>query len=118
MNGTGNKRRRDRKNLIYFPTVFEAGSDAEFGKIIDITTGGFMIVRATPLVEGSSHRLRIIWSNENSREESFECSVNICWCKPDVNPELFALGCKIQDATPAVVQNIARMITRWSFPEW
>ncbi len=116
--GGADKRKLDRKALIYFPSVFLAGSEEEFGRIIDITTGGFMLVRYQPLPEGSEHRVRIHWTMENGSESSFECTATVCWCRPDVNPELYALGCRIHDSEPGVTDEIARMITRWSFPEW
>lgn len=120
MRGTGgmNKRKLDRKNLIYFPSVFLVEDGSEFGRIIDITTGGFMLVRYQPLPEDSQHRVRIAWTMENATETAFECTVTVCWCRKDVNPELFALGCRIEDENEQVSADIARMITRWSFPEW
>jgi len=114
-----NKRAKQRKNLIYFPQVFLVGSQEELGRIVDITTEGFLLVRRDCLSQGSRFRVRIVWkAGPDGREDSLECTAEACWCRPDQNPELQAVGCRIVAIDPADKAEISLLISQWSFPEW
>lgn len=118
ISGEENKRRLERRNLIYFPKAILRGSDEEFGRIVDITTEGFMLVRSQKAETGIVYDLRVIWTAENNREEEFTCKARLRWCRPDVNPDLFALGFQIENEDALGDSSIRRMITKWSFPQW
>lgn len=113
-----NKRSQERKNLIYFPQVFLYESNIEFGRIVDITVDGFMLVRSRAIESGLTYDLSIRWLSENNIEESWKCSAVSCWCKPDKNPELYAVGFQFKNHSQELKNDVTRLIRKWSFPEW
>ncbi len=116
--GKANKRSLERKNLIYFPKALLKENNEEFGKIVDITVEGFMLIRYNAVQSGNNFDLRIAWEAEDGHEELFDCSVTACWCKPDKNPELYAIGFKFNNRDAKSDNEVTRLIRKWSFPEW
>ena len=88
-------RKLERKNLVYFPEVVDVETSVTIGRIIDLTTEGFLLVCDNPMEEGKVTNATVNWVDEFGKEASFSCEIRVVWCKDDANPEYKAVGCKI-----------------------
>ena len=112
------KRKLERKNLVYFPEVVNVDTAEVIGRIIDLTTEGFLLVCDNPMEEGSVINATVNWVDEFRKETSFSCKISIVWCKDDVNPNYKALGCQIDNISDSNRESIKRLIRKWGFPSW
>ncbi len=111
-------RKLERKNLVYFPEVIETDTGKKIGRIIDVTTEGFLIVGDNPIAEGTIYKATVNWVDEFRKETDFSCTIDIVWCKQDVNPSYNAMGCKIKEISTENKESIKRLIRKWGFPSW
>jgi len=94
------QRSQTRRRLVYYLRVFDRQGGGMMGHLVDLTTEGLMLVCPRPLVTGHTYRLRLVFPERiaDRGELLFE---GICrWCRPDVNPDLYAAGLQIQGLHP------------------
>ena len=53
------KRALKRRHLIYYLMIFNTTTDEVIGHMIDITTGGLMIMSEKPIKTGKTYQLRM-----------------------------------------------------------
>ncbi len=111
-------RRLERNALVYFPEVFNNDTGESVGRIIDVTVEGFLIVGEKPIEPDTHFNAKVTWVDESKNETSFTCIIHVAWCKPDVNPDYKAIGCKIDEISVENKESIKRLIRKWSFPSW
>ena len=112
-------RKLERKNLVYFPEVVDVETSSnDIGRIIDLTTEGFLLVCDNPMEEGKVTNATVNWVDEFGKEASFSCEIRVVWCKDDVNPNYKALGCQIDNISDSNRESIKRLIRKWGFPSW
>ena len=111
-------RKLERKNLVYFPEVINSDTHQKVGRIIDLTTEGFLIVGDTAIEEGTSFNASVTWVDEVRKEATFSCIIHVVWCKEDINPSYKAIGCKIDEMSVNTKESIKRLIRKWGFPNW
>ena len=111
------KRKIDRRYLLYYMRIFDAKTRQQIGNLVDITPGGIMIVSERPLPEGQTTRLRMELTDEVSDKPFMEFSAHSKWCEPDIIPNLYNTGYEILDLAPEDVKIVQRIIDEFGFRE-
>ena len=88
-------RRPPRKNLLFYLEVIDQQTQTLLGHLGDLSMSGLMIIAHTPV---AVHEIRSIIIKlpdlEEFSKKTIEAQIEVRWCKIDVNPELYCLGCQ------------------------
>jgi len=78
--------------LIYYLRVFDRESDDLVGHLVDLTTGGMMVISEEPLPVDREFHLRMDLPPGLFVLERWETNARSIWCRPDVNPVFHDTG--------------------------
>jgi hypothetical protein len=109
------KRKIDRRFLLYYMRVYDAGTQKQIGNLVDITPRGIMVGSEHPLPEGQTTRLRLEVTDEVTDKPFLEFSAHSKWCEPDVIPNMYNTGFEILDLTPEDSEIINHIIEEFGF---
>ncbi|MDY6994782.1 MAG: PilZ domain-containing protein [Pseudomonadota bacterium] len=107
-------RRPPRKNLLFYLEVIDQQTQTLLGHLGDISMKGIMIIAHTPLTIHEIRNISIKLPDlEEFSKKSIEAQIEVRWCKMDVNPELYCLGCQfleINTDNAAIVQEAQEIL--------
>ena len=109
------RRKIKRRHLIYYLRIFDRDSGELLGHLVDISTGGMMIISEQPLETRKRFRLRMVFPEKLLGKENFDFEARSLWCKPDLNPSFYDIGFSIENLSPEVIQTIEQLITEYGF---
>jgi PilZ domain len=90
-----NQRMAQRKNTVYHTEVVDSRSGKVLGYTVDISDTGMRIFGPESSDPGQVLELRLNLPGKIRGRESIEMQAKVQWCRPDVNPEFFAIGLEI-----------------------
>ena len=105
------RRKFDRKLLTYFSRVIDRKTGALLGYLVDMTTGGVMIVGDYPLKVNTDFELRIDLPDGYTDKERLDIEARAVWCLQDPDPELFRTGLKLIQVSPEEFQMLVKIIS-------
>lgn len=105
------RRSEDRKYLNYFSRVVDRDSGAMLGYLVDMTTGGALLVGNIPLAPNTPLHLRIDLPEGVFNREQLDLDVTAVWCQPDGDPELYRTGLRLQTADPGDLLILGRLLS-------
>jgi hypothetical protein len=109
------KRKIDRRFLLYYMRVYDAETRQQIGNLVDITPAGIMVVSEHPLPEGQTTRLRVEVTEEVSDKPFMEFAALSKWCEPDIIPNMYNTGYEILDLMPEDSDIILHIIEEFGF---
>lgn len=109
--------RQPRRSLVYYLEVMNRDTDAPFGRVVDLTTGGAKILSDAPSTVGEVYRLQIVWDREELGVEHLLFEGECMWCQTDVNPDYYVSGFRFVAPGPALRRQIERVINTIGFSE-
>lgn len=109
------KRKTNRRYLLYYMRIYDAVSRQQIGNLVDITPQGFMLVGERQIAEGKTIRLRMELTSEVAEKPFLEFSARSKWCKPDVTPNMYNTGFEILGLAPEDIDIIHRIIQEFGF---
>jgi hypothetical protein len=104
-----NRRKINRRYLLYFVRVYDAAFHRQIGNLVDITPQGVMIVGQDAIPEGQAVQLRVEVTPDIADSPFLEFPTISIWCHPDLEPSLYNTGFKILELThedSRIIQNI------------
>lgn len=113
-----NNKNLDRKELVYFPTIINMADNSTIGRVVDITTEGFLVISDIEMKPDDNLDIKIQWTDELGNEAYIQCKAEVRWCKEDVNPDYMAIGLRITQIDEKDRENIKRLMRKWGFPSW
>jgi hypothetical protein len=109
------KRKIDRRFLLYYMRVYDAASRQQIGNLVDITPRGLMLVSEHRLPEGQTTRLRVELTDEVADKPFMEFSAHSKWSEPDIIPNMYNTGFEILDLAPEDSGIIQHIIDEFGF---
>ena len=109
------KRKIDRRFLLYYMRVYDASTLQQIGNLVDITPRGIMLVSEHPLPPGQTTRLRVELTDDVAEKPFMEFSAHSKWCEPDIIPNMYNAGYEILDLTPEDSRIIQHIIQEFGF---
>lgn len=91
------KRNFSRHHLIYYLRVFDGISSRVVGHIVDISSGGIMLITDEPISVQEEYRLRLRFPGTELDQEELIFDAVCRWCRQDENPDFYIAGFHIQD---------------------
>jgi len=111
----GQKRKLKRRHLIYYLKVREQATDAPVGYLVDITTGGIMIMSETPIDVNKSFKLKIMLQTDAGDRKYLNFDAVSKWCRQSINSDFFDVGFELLDAGPESFSEIEKIIEELGF---
>jgi len=111
------KRKLKRRHLIYYLRVFEKKADQLIGHMVDISSGGMMLISEDPIKTGMVFDLRMVLpvELEGSREITF--SAESMWCRADENPDFYNTGFQWINPSSEHIKTIDHLVQKFCFKE-
>ncbi len=110
-----NRRKTNRRYLLYFIRVYDAATRQQIGNLVDITPQGAMIVGQEPVPAGQTIRLRLELTADVADKPFMEFQSRSIWCHPDLEPSLHNTGFEILELTPEDAGIIQKIIATFGF---
>jgi hypothetical protein len=82
------KRKVDRRFLLYYVRVYAAATRQQISYLLDITRRGIMLVGDHSLPEGLTTHLRVEGTEEVADKLFMEFSAHSMWCEPGISPNM------------------------------
>lgn len=89
------RRRIERKYLVFYLRVFEGVSHSVLGYLLDISPEGLMLVADSPVSLELDFQLRMHLPTQSRDREEVTFAATSRWCKKDANPNFFLAGFQI-----------------------
>ena len=109
------RRNIKRRHLIYYLRVWDLKTDQLLGHIVDINTGGFMLISEKQVTPDQAFDLEIRWMSPEQEELRIQFQATSRWSSNDVNPAFFDTGFELIGAVEEVLEPIREMITEYGF---
>jgi hypothetical protein len=106
-----------RRHLIYYLRVWDVNTDKLLGHIVDINTGGFMLVSEKKIEAEQAFDLEIRWNSPEDEEIKIQFKAESRWSSNDVNSAFFDTGFKLLGPTDDVLEPIKKMIDEYGFQD-
>ena len=104
-----------RRHLIYYLRVWDLKTEQLLGHIVDINTGGFMLISEKQIEPEQTFELEIRWNTPDKEELRIQFQAISRWSTNDVNPAFFDSGFELIGAVEEVLEPIREMITEYGF---
>lgn len=111
------RRKSQRRHLIYYLKLFDIEEDAFLGNLVDITTDGLMMVSEKYLETNEHYHLMLVLPKQVLDKRTIDFHVRCLWCQQDVNPDLFASGFKFTQITEEDKHVIEVLVCRHGFQD-
>ena len=110
-----NKRRMQRRHLIYYLEAIDRNTDKSIGFLVDITTEGIMLMSETPIETGKMFHLRILLKTDLSEKKYLNFDGKSKWCKKSINTEIYDTGFELINAEISEFKEIEEIIDALGF---
>ncbi len=104
-----------RRHLIYYLRVWDLKTDKLLGHIVDINTGGFMLISETQIEPNQNFELEIRWKAPDEQEIQIQFQAVSRWSSNDINPAFFDTGFELMEHVEDVLEPIREMIEEYGF---
>ncbi|MFH1134503.1 MAG: PilZ domain-containing protein [Pseudomonadota bacterium] len=111
------KRKLERKNLVYYLKVVDRSTGALVGKLADVSTEGIMLIHPSPLPVGTFYALRIDIPAHLEVKGPIDFDAECRWSKPDVNPDFFAAGLQFRNILPRDIETLEKLMEVYLLPK-
>lgn len=109
------KRKFDRRQLLYYVKVFHHKSGDLAGYLADISTEGLMLFSRSQIKENQGFCFRINLDEEFQMKEKLVFDARSVWCKLDANPDHFIIGFEFSGLDPAGIDTVKYVIQKYGF---
>ncbi len=110
-----NKRRLQRRHLIYYLKVIEKNTNKHMGYLVDITTEGIMLMSEFSVETGLAFDFRILLHTDMSKKEYMDFKAESVWCKKSINSDLYDTGYRLVNVEPHDFKGIEEIIGELGF---
>jgi len=111
------RRKFQRKHLIYYLRIFDRNTTRLIGHLVDITPEGVMLMSEEPIETNTTLQLRMGLPKEIKKSKEITFDAKSLWCKKDINPDFYDTGFELLDVPREVVEIIKRLIRDFQFQD-
>jgi c-di-GMP-binding flagellar brake protein YcgR len=109
------KRKEDRKELIYYLELSEKVSGNTIGRIVDITTGGILMISETPADVGKVYDMVLQLPEKIDDVESIPVKIRCVRIEKDPHSHYHYSGYQFRDLEPPYPHIIEELISHYQF---
>lgn len=105
------RRTAERHNLIMYLRVHDQETDELVGHVVDVSTGGMMLVTDAPFQPKTEHKLRVVLPyTEQDEERTLDIDAECRWCGPDANDDYFDAGFRFTEPNAKLREMITDVV--------
>ena len=105
------RRSESRKFLTYFSRVIDRDTGIMLGYLVDLTTGGALLIGNVSLSPDSVLQLRLDLPEDFSPQEKLEIEARAVWSRPDSDPEFYRTGLQLMNIEPKDLNTLERLLS-------
>lgn len=109
------RRKRFRKPTLHFIKVVHQDTSESFGRLVNVTTEGMLVVTERAYDKGSIHQVRLILPRVIHDRPALDCEVEVRWCRPDGNPNYYSVGLQFLNLNHDDTMVIQEAFSRFHF---
>ncbi len=106
-----------RRHLIYYLRVWDLKTNKLLGHIVDINSGGFMLIGEKEIMPEQTFDLEIRWSKPDDGEIKLRFQAESRWSSNDVNSAFFDTGFRLIGPDDDILEPIRKMIEEYGFQD-
>jgi len=107
------RRKEVRKYLTYFSRVIDQDTGLLLGYLVDLTTGGALMVSSMPIKTNVVFNLRVDMPEDFSPQGQLEIQAKSIWCQPDTDPEFYRTGLQLMEVRPTDLVTFERLLSNY-----
>ena len=111
------KRRIERRHLIYYLRVWDTAEDKLLGHLADVSTEGFMIVGETSVEVENEYALKMLLPSVSGDSEPLKFKARSCWSSNDVNRQFYDTGFQFTEISEQTVERIIDLIKEYGMSD-
>ena len=108
------KRTATRRDTIYYLEVRDSSSGSLFGRVVDISDNGLLLVCERPPEGNAAITAEVLLPDSVSDAASFACRLTVRWKRPDHNPDFTLVGCRME-VDPLELDTVRQVVQQYSF---
>ncbi|MBX2813794.1 MAG: PilZ domain-containing protein [Myxococcales bacterium] len=109
------RRAAERHKLMMYLKVHHQVTNELVGHVVDLSTGGLMLVAGEPFQPKSYHQLKVVLPLDEDQERTMDVDVECCWCGPDVNDAYYDAGFRFLSLCPSLNEMISDVVEDLGF---
>ncbi len=109
------KRKLQRRHLIYYLRVFDRNMVNLIGHLVDITPEGVMVISENPIEIGKTFQMRMILPKEFFGKEQITFDAVSRWTDKDINPNFYDTGFQLENISKENIEIITQLIEDFGF---
>ncbi len=109
------KRLKRRWHLILYLRVYERGTGALLGHVVDISVSGMRLIRDEPIETGQTVAMRMRWRDEEEGVHNLEFDAECLRSGPGINPDFYDVGFRFTAVDPTVTASIRQLVSELGF---
>jgi hypothetical protein len=109
------KRKLQRRHLIYYLRVFDRNTVNLIGHLVDITPEGVMVISENPIELGLTFQMRMILPKEIFGKEQITFDAISKWADKDVNPSFYDTGFQLLEISDENRLIVTQLIEDFGF---
>lgn len=110
------KRRLKRRQLIYYLKVMDGKTNELLGRLVDITSEGFMLISESAIDTDRNFFLQLILPTGMKGGKKIDIEAKSLWSKRDVNPDLIDTGFRFIKISPKDLETVDELILDYELP--
>ena len=107
------RRKEVRKYLTYFSRVIDRDTGLLLGYLVDLTTGGALMVSSMPIKTDVVFNLRVDMPEGFSPQGQLELQAKSIWSQPDTDPEFYRTGLQLMEVRPTDLVTFERLLSNY-----
>lgn len=108
------RRKLARKYLSYFSRVIDPNTERLLGYLVDLTTGGALMIGNIPLQQDEVLTMRIDLPEELSPQEQLNLTARVVWVVPDIDPELYRTGLQMVEIESSDLDLLEQLLSNFA----
>ena len=104
------RRRESRKFLTFFSRVLDRETGILLGYLVDLTTGGALLIGNVFFQPNSLLELRLDLPEGFTAQDQLEIEARAVWSRPDTDPEFYRTGLQLVNIKPTDLMILERLL--------
>ncbi|MEW8353282.1 MAG: PilZ domain-containing protein [Candidatus Thiodiazotropha sp.] len=104
-----------RRHLIYYLRVWQVDQNIPIGHVVDINTGGLMLISEKAVPTGEEMQLEIRLPDPQGELKPVSFTAICRWSDRDINSAFYDSGFEFIDKSPDAMKTVQAMIQEYGF---
>jgi len=109
------KRKLNRRHLIYYLAVMEQGTDISIGFVVDITQQGIMVMSSMPLAVDRVYHLKMLVNEDDAKHKYLYFDASSKWCNKSPNSDFYDTGFELLNLDTSAFGELDAIIEELGF---